>query len=65
MSLPASNAPSGPVLFFDGECGLCNRIVRLLLWLDDHLLIDTAQRGLAAPLNYSFAAGARPPALPL
>ncbi len=34
MSLPASNAPSGPVLFFDGECGLCNRIVRLLLWLD-------------------------------
>ena len=24
----------GPVLFFDGECGLCNRIVRLLLRLD-------------------------------
>jgi predicted DCC family thiol-disulfide oxidoreductase YuxK len=25
---------SGPVLFFDGECGLCNRLVRLLLRLD-------------------------------
>lgn len=24
----------GPVLFFDGECGLCNRIVRGLLRLD-------------------------------
>ncbi len=32
------NAPSesarGPVLLFDGECGLCNRVVRLLLRLD-------------------------------
>lgn len=25
---------SGPVLLFDGECGLCQRIVRLLLRLD-------------------------------
>jgi predicted DCC family thiol-disulfide oxidoreductase YuxK len=24
----------GPVLLFDGECGLCNRLVRLLLRLD-------------------------------
>jgi predicted DCC family thiol-disulfide oxidoreductase YuxK len=24
----------GPVLLFDGECGLCNRVVRLLLRLD-------------------------------
>ena len=24
------------MLFFDGECGLCNRIVRLLLRLDRH-----------------------------
>ncbi len=30
----ASTAGVGPVLFFDGECGLCNRIVRLLLRLD-------------------------------
>src|SRR4051812_44755338 len=25
---------SGPVLLFDGDCGLCNRVVRLLLHLD-------------------------------
>ena len=25
---------TGPVLLFDGECGLCNRVVRLLLRLD-------------------------------
>src|SRR4051812_35072781 len=24
----------GPVLLFDGECGLCQRLVKLLLWLD-------------------------------
>jgi predicted DCC family thiol-disulfide oxidoreductase YuxK len=29
---PSSQA--GPVLFFDGECGLCNRVVRRLLALD-------------------------------
>ncbi|HWA08691.1 MAG TPA: DCC1-like thiol-disulfide oxidoreductase family protein [Opitutaceae bacterium] len=27
-------AGSGPLLFFDGECGLCQRLVRLLLRLD-------------------------------
>ncbi len=26
--------PTGPVLFFDGECGLCNRVVRLMMRLD-------------------------------
>jgi predicted DCC family thiol-disulfide oxidoreductase YuxK len=26
--------PAGPVLLFDGECGLCNRVVRFLLRLD-------------------------------
>ena len=26
--------PAGPVLLFDGECGLCNRVVRRLLALD-------------------------------
>ena len=25
---------AGPVLLFDGECGLCNRIVRILLRID-------------------------------
>ena len=31
---PPPSAPPGPVLLFDGECGLCQRIVRLLLRLD-------------------------------
>ena len=31
---PPPHGDSGPVLFFDGECGLCNRLVRLLLRLD-------------------------------
>lgn len=30
----AAGAAIGPVLFFDGTCGLCQRIVRLLLRLD-------------------------------
>lgn len=30
----ADPASPVPVLFFDGECGLCNRLVRLLLRLD-------------------------------
>jgi predicted DCC family thiol-disulfide oxidoreductase YuxK len=30
---PSAAAPD-PVLLFDGECGLCNRVVRLLLRLD-------------------------------
>jgi predicted DCC family thiol-disulfide oxidoreductase YuxK len=29
-----TRAPAVPVLLFDGECGLCNRVVRLLLRLD-------------------------------
>ena len=32
MSSAADHA--GPVLFFDGDCGLCQRLVRLLLRLD-------------------------------
>lgn len=32
--MPTDAAPSGPVLLFDGECGLCQRLVRLLLRLD-------------------------------
>lgn len=37
MSSPAQTPDPeipGPVLFFDGECGLCNRLVRVLLRLD-------------------------------
>lgn len=33
MIAPTESA-AGPVLLFDGECGLCNRVVRLLLRLD-------------------------------
>ena len=32
--MPTDAARSGPVLLFDGECGLCQRLVRLLLRLD-------------------------------
>lgn len=41
MSSPSRSEPqkpgetyAGPVLFFDGECGLCNRLVRGLVRLD-------------------------------
>jgi predicted DCC family thiol-disulfide oxidoreductase YuxK len=35
MTAPeASTTAVGPVLFFDGECGLCTRFVRMLLKLD-------------------------------
>jgi predicted DCC family thiol-disulfide oxidoreductase YuxK len=32
--MSARSEQGGPVLLFDGECGLCNRVVRLLLRLD-------------------------------
>jgi predicted DCC family thiol-disulfide oxidoreductase YuxK len=34
MSENSSNERPGPVLLYDGECGLCNRVVRMLLRLD-------------------------------
>ena len=34
MTAPTNATASGPVMFFDGECGLCTRLVRMLLWLD-------------------------------
>lgn len=36
MNAAPSSESAGPVLFFDGECGLCNRLVRGLLRLDRH-----------------------------
>ena len=30
----SADPPTGPVLLFDGECGLCNRVVRLAAALD-------------------------------
>ena len=41
--------PTGPMLLFDGECGLCNRIVRMLLRLDrDGRLRYATLQGAAA-----------------
>ena len=34
MTAPTDHERPGPVLLFDGECGLCNRVVRRLLQLD-------------------------------
>lgn len=34
MTAPINQARSSPVLLFDGECGLCNRVVRALLRFD-------------------------------
>ena len=34
MSAPIPPQSFGPVLLFDGECGLCNRVVRMLLRID-------------------------------
>ncbi len=31
---PSQPQPTGPVLFYDGECGLCNRLIRMLLRWD-------------------------------
>jgi predicted DCC family thiol-disulfide oxidoreductase YuxK len=47
----AASAPEGPVLLFDGVCGLCNWTVRVVIRLD--------RRGgiRFAPLGGAFAAG--------
>ena len=42
---------TGPVLFYDGTCGLCNRSVRLLLRLDRHARLRFA------PLQSELAQG--------
>lgn len=34
--MSAAATTTGPVLLFDGTCGLCNRCVRLLLRIDRH-----------------------------
>jgi len=47
-----SAGPSGPVLLFDGECGLCNRFVRLLLRLDRRAILHFA--ALQSPEAQSY-----------
>jgi predicted DCC family thiol-disulfide oxidoreductase YuxK len=41
VSPPLSHSPQS-VLFFDGECGLCNRLVRMLLRLDQRARLKFA-----------------------
>lgn len=48
---------AGPVLFFDGECGLCNRLVRLLLRLDHAGRLRFAPLQGAAAQSYLGAHG--------
>jgi predicted DCC family thiol-disulfide oxidoreductase YuxK len=37
LTLPSADSnPNGPILFFDGECGLCRVLVRRLMALDRH-----------------------------
>jgi predicted DCC family thiol-disulfide oxidoreductase YuxK len=56
-SAPTAPLHAGPILYFDGECGLCNRWVNLLLSAD--------VRGTLrfAPLQGPTAAERLPPAL--
>ena len=58
MNDPAANpAPTGPVLLFDGECGLCNRCVRLLLRLDQRAQLHFAPLQSPAAQAYLRARG--------
>jgi predicted DCC family thiol-disulfide oxidoreductase YuxK len=49
--------PPGPVLLFDGECGLCNRAVRLLLRLDRRGRLHFAPLQGAAAQSYLRSRG--------
>jgi predicted DCC family thiol-disulfide oxidoreductase YuxK len=49
---PSASGPPGPVLLYDGECGLCNRFVRLLLRLDARAVLHFA--ALQGPEAQSF-----------
>ena len=48
---------AGPVLLFDGECGLCNRCVRLLLRLDREARLRFAPLQSPAAQAYLRAKG--------
>lgn len=51
--------PTGPVLLFDGECGLCHRCVRLLLRLDREGRLNFA--ALQSPVAQAFLRAHRLP----
>jgi predicted DCC family thiol-disulfide oxidoreductase YuxK len=50
--MPLRHEPSGPVLLFDGECGLCNRVVRRLLRIDRRGRLKFA--ALQSPAGQSY-----------
>jgi predicted DCC family thiol-disulfide oxidoreductase YuxK len=52
-----SYVPTGPVLCFDGECGLCQRVVRRLLRLDRRGVLRFAPLQGAAAQAYLRAHG--------
>ncbi len=54
MVASASDTIRGPVLLFDGECGLCNRVVRLMLRLDRQGVLRFAS--LQSPEAQAFLA---------
>lgn len=56
-SVEKSLTPAGPVVFYDGACGLCNRFVQ---WL---LAQDTQQQFSFAALQGEYAAKILPPEL--
>lgn len=41
-AIPASSAPTGPIVFFDGVCGLCNESVDRLVKWDRHAVFKLA-----------------------
>lgn len=53
--LPIDRA--GPVLLFDGECGLCHRVLRLLLRLDRRAVLRFAPLQGASAQDYLRAHG--------
>lgn len=54
---PATRDVGDPVLFFDGECGLCNQLVRFLLRLDRAGRLRFAPLQGAAAQTYLAAHG--------
>jgi predicted DCC family thiol-disulfide oxidoreductase YuxK len=52
MTAPAEHGHPGPVLLFDGECGLCNLVVRLLLLHDRRGVLRFAP--LQGPAAHKF-----------
>ena len=57
MGTNNSTIPTGPVLLYDGTCGLCNRSVRFLLRMDKHGRLRFAALQSAPAQEYLKAQG--------